>query len=141
LLALGQPAVASAEAFPDKTFPAKVSFIAPSVDPKRGTIQVRLEVPSPPAYLRPAMTVSVEIEVARKRDALVVDSALVRGLATDSPWLLVARSGRAERAEVGIGLRGDEIVEVTSGLEPDTAIIAPNEKRVVVGSRMRIGGR
>jgi len=137
LLAVGQSAVASAEAFPSETFPAKVSFIAPSVDPKRGTIEVRLAVPTPPTYLRPAMTVSVEVEVARRRDTLVVDSALVRGLATESPWVVVARNERAHRVDVRVGLRGDERVEVTDGIDEASAIIFPDQEGVVLGGRVR----
>lgn len=140
LVALGQPAVASTEAFPDRIFPAKVSFIAPAVDPKRGTIEVRLEVREPPKYLRPSMTVSVEIEVARKPDALVVDADWVRGLASEAPWLMVVRDGRAERANVVLGLRGDERVEISSGIAIETPIIAPTERSVGIGSRVRLGG-
>ena len=44
LLRLGQPAIASADAFPASVFPARVAFIAPSVDPHRGTVEVKLDV-------------------------------------------------------------------------------------------------
>src|SRR5690606_35999457 len=36
LLEVGQPAIASAEAFPERTFRARVAWIAPTVDPDRG---------------------------------------------------------------------------------------------------------
>lgn len=41
-LSLGQSAVASADAYPNETFPAEVAYIAPSIDPQRGTVEVRL---------------------------------------------------------------------------------------------------
>jgi HlyD family secretion protein len=140
LIATGQSALASAEAFPSRRFRAKVSFIAPAVDPARGTIEVRLRIPEPPAYLRPAMTLSVEIEVARKSDALVVDSSLVRDLATNAPWVMAARNGRAERANVRLGIKGDERVEIIEGIDAATAVIPPSERGVVVGTRVRPGG-
>lgn len=92
LLRVGQSATASAEAFPDRTFGARVAFIAPSIDPTRGTVEVRLEVPEPPAYLRPAMTVSVEVEVAEKRGALVLDAGAVR-----DDWRRARQRRRARR--------------------------------------------
>lgn len=137
LLEVGQKAVASAEAFPARHFPAKVAFIAPSVDPRRGTIQVKLDVDQPPAYLRPAMTVSVEIQVDKRKQALVVDATAVRDLATDHPWLLVAKDGRAERADVKLGLRGDRRVEVASGVSADALVIPPDETGIVQGTRVR----
>lgn len=140
LLAVGQPATASAEAFPDRKFPARVSFIAPAVDPTRGTIEVRLEIPEAPAYLRPAMTLSVEVEVARKADALVAEASWVRDLATETPWVLVARDGRAERSDVKLGLLGDERVEIVTGADATTRIIPPTAVGVVPGSRVRAGG-
>lgn len=46
-LAIGQRALASAEAFPEQTFAAVVHFIAPAVDAQRGTVEVRLLVQAP----------------------------------------------------------------------------------------------
>ena len=45
LLRVGQLARASADAFPEQVFEAAVAPIAPAVDPARGTVEVRLEVP------------------------------------------------------------------------------------------------
>jgi HlyD family secretion protein len=140
LIAIGQPAVASAEAFPDRRFGAKVSFIAPAVDPTRGTIEVRLGILDAPSYLRPAMTLSVEIEVARKDDALVIDGSLIHDLATDAPWVMVARDGRAERVDVRVGIKGDERVEIVSGIDVATEVISPAERKVSIGERVRRGG-
>jgi len=35
-----------------------VAYINPAVDPQRGSVEVKLDVPRPPAYLRQDMTVS-----------------------------------------------------------------------------------
>ena len=68
-LRLGQAALASADAYPDRIFPARVAYIAPAVDPARGTVEVKLDVADPPPFLRPDMTVSVDVEVGRDRRA------------------------------------------------------------------------
>ena len=39
---LGQKARASADAYPQQVFDAEVSYIAPSIDPQRGSVEVRL---------------------------------------------------------------------------------------------------
>ncbi len=137
LLELGQNAIASAEAFPSRRFAAKVAFIAPSVDPRRGTVQVKLDVDKPPAYLRPSMTVSVEIEVNERKNALTLDASAVRDLATNHPWLLVAKDGVAERVDVKLGLRGDRRVEIANGVAADALVIPPGETGVEPGTRVR----
>ncbi|ACL66891.1 efflux transporter, RND family, MFP subunit [Anaeromyxobacter dehalogenans 2CP-1] len=136
LLRQGQPARAVADAFPDAPFDAAVSFLAPSVDPARGTVEVRLAVPAPPPFLRPDMTVSVNVEVGRKADALVLPADAVRD-AGGSPWVLAVRGGRAERRAVRLGLRGDALVEIAGGLAAGDEVLAPSAA-VAEGSRVRV---
>lgn len=135
-LEVGQPATASAEAFPADRFDAEVQYIAPSVDPQRGTVEVRLSVPAPPDYLRPHMTVSVEIEVGRRDDATLLPRRAVRDLASDQPYVLAIRDGRAVKTLVGLGVRGDDRVEVT-GVDPDAWVIADPTSGIAPGDRVR----
>ncbi len=137
LVRLGLAARVSADAFPKDSFPAAVSYIAPSVEAQRGTIEVRLRVPEPPAYLRPDMTVSVDMTVASVKDALVVPSLAVRGLATPEPWTLVASGGRAERRALVLGVRGDGSVEVKSGAALGELLVMPDGTAVKPGDRVR----
>lgn len=137
-LRLGQPARASAEAFPDRPFDARVAYIAPAVDALRGTVEVRLSVAAPPDYLRPAMTVSVEVEVARRADALTLPPEAVRDAATGAPWVMVVGGdGRTARRPVALGLRGARVVEVTGGLTERDAVV-PSAATVDVGRRVRV---
>ena len=116
LLAPGMPARAVADAFPGQTFDAKLTYIAPAVDPQRGTVEVRLAVPWGPAFLRPDMTVSVELLGGEKQDALVLPAGAVRDADRDAPWVLALRDGRAVHAPVKLGLRGVGAVEIVAGL-------------------------
>jgi HlyD family secretion protein len=56
----GQRARASADAYPEVVFDAEVDYIAPVIDPQRGSIEVRRRVPEAPDFLKPDMTVSVD---------------------------------------------------------------------------------
>lgn len=136
-LRLGQRAVASAEAFPDRPFPAEVSYIAPTIDALRGTVEVKLRVPTPPPFLRPSMTVSVEVEVARHPNALSLPPDAVRDAATPSPWVMVVGGdGRTARRPVTLGLRGARVVEVASGLGERERVVPSS-----VGAAVRVGQR
>jgi hypothetical protein len=56
---------------------------------------------------------------------LVLPSWAVRDLGSDSPWVLVAEDGEARRREVELGLEGDDLVEVVSGLGDDDRVLSP----------------
>ncbi len=138
LLTLGMPAKAVADAYPGQSFDAQLSYIAPAVDPQRGTVEVRLAVPHPPAFLRPDMTVSVEMVGGSKKDALVLPSGAVRDADREAPWVLLYSGGQAVRAPVKLGLRGVGAVEILEGLKEGDETIAQTEK-AAVGDRVRRG--
>lgn len=136
-LAVGQPALVSPEAFPDHRFAARVSYVAPAVDPQRGTIEVRLSVADPPPELRADMTVSVDVEVARRPDALVLPAGVVRDIGTRAPWVLVVVGDRVERRDVVAGAVGESMVELVSGVSEGEAAI-PVDAAVEPGQRVRV---
>jgi HlyD family secretion protein len=134
LLKLGQGAIASADAYADQRFPAKLAYINPSVDISRASVEVKLTTESPPAYLRQDMTVSVDIEVERRGAALVVPARTVHDPLSAEPWVLVVREGRAQRQVVRLGLRAADHVEILEG-------VARNEQLLPIASGIRAGQR
>lgn len=136
-ISLGQHAKASADAFPQQVFDAEVNYIAPSIDPQRGTVEVHLRVPSPPAFLRPDMTVSVDLEVAKVAQVIVLPSETVHGLATPNPWVLAVTNDHTLRREVTLGIRGDGEVELTRGVDEGLLVVVPDGQVLTSGQRVR----
>ena len=137
LVKLEQPALVSADAYPDKTFNAIVSFIKPSVDADSGSFEVRLDVPKPPDYMKEGMTVSVDIEVARHKDALVLPLSAIRDAATAKPHVLVVEDGRAVDQPVVLGARGPSSTEILSGVKEGDLIIPVSQTGIVSGDKLR----
>ena len=137
-LAVGQKALASADAFPDKKFEAVVNYINPGIDATRGSVEVKLRIIKPPDYLRQDMTVSVDIQTARKNAALVVPTEAVRDATSDAPWVLVVRDKRTVQQKVGIGLRGDNQIEILSGLKVNEPVILSSVGTISAGQRVRV---
>jgi HlyD family secretion protein len=135
-LQTGFRGAAVADAYPSAPFPAEIYYVAPSVDPQRGTVEIRLRVPEPPAFVRPDMTVSVEMVVGKKDGALVVSADVVRAVETPQPFVFVLREGRAVRADVKLGLRGIGVVEIESGANAGDALILP-QSGVAAGDPVR----
>ena len=123
-LQLGQPAWVVADAFAAQRFAARVLSIAPAVDAQRGAIEVKFSIEQAPAFLREDMTLSVEVETARRERTLVLPQAALRGPAGgDQASVLVLQDGRAQVRNVRLGLRTLDAVEVLGGLkEGDTVL-------------------
>lgn len=138
VLAIGQRALASADAFPDSRFDAVLEYLAPGIDVQRGTVEAKFAVPDPPPYLRADMTVSIDIRVAERTDALTVPAAALRDASSPSPWVLVAIDGRATRRPVKLGARAADRVEIAAGLAAgERVVVTPG---VADGQRIRIRG-
>ena len=133
----GQKALVVADAFAGQRFAARVLTIAPAVDAQRGAIEVKFALEQQaPAFLREDMTLSVEVETARRERALVLPQAALRGAVVgDQATVLVLQEGRAQARPVRLGLRTLDAVEVLDGLaEGDTVL---RGGAVQVGDRVR----
>lgn len=137
-LAVGQAASAVADAYAGQRFAARVLSISPTVDAQRGSIEVKFAlVDTLPAFLRQDMTLSVEVETARRPSALALPvAALTAGTATS---VRVVVDGRIQDRPVQLGLRTLDAVEITGGLAEGELValdgtLAPGRKvRAVVG--------
>lgn len=136
-LKLGQPALASADAYPDARFAATVGYINPGIDANRGAVMVRLNVATPPAYLRQDMTMSVDIVTAERSAVLVIPTGAIHDLNSDAPWVLVVRARRAVRQDITPGLLGDNNSEVISGLKDGEQVIPASAATVKPGAHVR----
>lgn len=137
LLVPGMAARAQADAFPGQPFDARLDYIGPAVDPQRGTVEVRLALlPAAPDFLRPDMTVSVELTGAVRPQALVLPSLAVRDADTQAPWVLRLSGRYAERVAVQLGLRGIGSMEISGGLTEGDLVI-PQTEKALPGERVR----
>lgn len=136
-IAVGQKALGSADAFASQRFDAVVAYINPGVDAARGSVEVKLTVAQPPSYLRQDMTVSIDIETARRQAAVVVSTSTLEDAASDTPWVLVVRHKRAVKQFVTLGLRGDDRVEVLSGIAAGEGVVPVSKTGVKAGQRVR----
>ena len=138
-LAVGQPATVVADAFADQRLTAKVSFIAPAVDAQRGAVEVTLTLDKEaPSFLREDMTLSIEVETARRESTLTVPLAALRTnptAAEDTANVLIAVDGQVQLRNVRLGVRSLQAAEVVSGLQTgDTVLLGGS---VAAGQRVR----
>ena len=137
VLALGQSARCIADAYPRQPFAAELDFIAPSIDPQRGTVEVRLAVAAAPDFLRQDMTVSVNIQTGAQASAIVVPNDALANLDGEHPHVWVVEQGRAVRRELQLGLRGLVQTQVTAGLQAGDWVRADAQTPLEPGQRVR----
>ena len=136
LMALGQQALASADAYPQQPFKAQVAYINPGINAQTGAVEIKLDVLEPQHKLKQDMTVSVDLVVARKPQVLALQVGRVNEISGPSPWVWLVQAGHAVRRPVRLGLRGGAWVEVLEGLsEGDAVITSPTALRE--GRRVR----
>lgn len=137
LMALGQQALASADAYPQQPFKAQVAYINPGINAQTGAVEIKLEVLEPQKDLKQDMTVSVDLVVARQPQVLALQVARVNEISGASPWVWLVQAGHAVRRPVRLGLRGGAWVEVLEGLrEGDAVVTSPTALRE--GQRVRV---
>lgn len=120
----GQTAHVLADAYPTQRFTARVLSIAPLVDAQRGAIEVKFSLQEPaPAFLREDMSLSVEVETARRDRALVVPADALRGDDSTGTSVWIVRDGRVEARPVRLGLRTLDAAEIIEGLSEGEQVL------------------
>lgn len=135
LLEQGRAALAAADAFPSQRFEALIAYVSPGVDAARGTIELRLDVPRPPDFLKSDMTVSIDVAGPLLKQALFLPAEAIRQLQSDAPYVLLERAGRATQVPIRTGLQTQGRVQISGGIAAGDRVILSRE--VEAGARVR----
>ncbi len=135
LIRTGAVATAAADAFPNERFEAVVNYVSPGIDAARGTVELRLDVPKPPALLKSDMTIAMDLQGPLLKQVIMLPADGVRQLQTDAPWVLVERDGVAVRLAVRTGLQAQGRVAIIEGLRAGERVIMNRD--VDAGARVR----
>jgi len=123
---VGQQIYFTVLAYPDRSFPATISYVAAALDPTTRRLLVRATVDNAAGLLKPEMFASVKIltgesdkAVAVPRDAIIYEGEAAR------VW--VVRDKDSEKAielrRIKVGLTNGNMVEVLKGLAPGDRVV------------------
>jgi Cu(I)/Ag(I) efflux system membrane fusion protein len=120
----GQAVRIKVDAYPDREFSGKVSFVYPTVSPETRTAKVRIDVPNAHGLLKPSMYASLELLTgsAARRMIAVPDSAVL-DTGTRQVVLVQRGEGLYEPREVRTGTRGDGYVQIRDGLKDGERVV------------------
>jgi len=97
---IGAPVQITVPAYADRTFPARISAINPTVDSTTRTIHVRCSVPNAAGLLKPEMFASIRISGAAKRKVSAIPSTAVLTQGNESFVLAEDSIGRFRKRKV-----------------------------------------
>lgn len=110
------------DAYPDRTFVGRLTYIGDSIDPETRTAKVRCVIANPDGALKLNMFVKVAITTTDSREAIVVPTAAVQQIDGQSVVFVRQSPSRFERRSVRVGNTAGDVVEIRSGLRAGEAI-------------------
>ncbi len=134
----GMRVYVSVAPYPGERFEGEVFFIAPALDPQTRRLALKAWVPNPEHRLRPGLFATLEAEIERIADALVIpESAIVYDAVGAYVWRIGADSIPV-RSDVALGPRRDGYVVVRKGVAPGDRVVTAGTHKVVPGAPLRV---
>ncbi len=119
----GLPVVVKLEELPNRAFPAQVTRFAHALEPATKTMLAEIEVANADGAIRPGAYATVQLEVERKPDALLIPTqALLVEKAGTSVFKAV--EGKARKFAVRTGFNDGANVEILDGIKPGERVLA-----------------
>ncbi len=133
---VGMPATLTLNAYPNREFRGRVSFVDPLLDPKTRTVKVRLAFPNRTGELKPEMFGEVVLRGA-SREALRMPADAVIDSGTMHVVFVAIGEGKFQPREVELGESDGQTVEVESGVAEGEQVVTRANFLVDSESRLR----
>lgn len=121
-LSIGQKAVISTDAYPGKTFEAEVYDLGSNVNSERGTVKIKLRPLSKVSWIRPDLTVDVNIVLQRQAHRIILPLDVVTKY-NGSSVVLVIRDNVAKPVKVATGAVGESGVVIFGDLKDGERVV------------------
>src|ERR1700686_695836 len=121
----------------DYALTGKLNFVDATIDPKSGTLQVRISVPNPERILRPGLFVRVIVAAYENPSAIRVPQQAVQELQGLKSVYVVAAGDKAEPRQIVARYRlGNEWV-VDKGLAPGDRVVIEGIAKIRPGAPVK----
>lgn len=122
---VGQRATVELPYEPGRTYSGRVRFLLPSFDSQTRTLKAAIELPNPSRRLRAEMFANVTLDVPSASNVLTVPQEAVIQSGRRNVVVLDQGNGTFLVSEVTLGVNGDGLHEVTSGVtEGDRVVVS-----------------
>ena len=123
VLKSGQLVKVTTRAHPGRVFTGKVSVVYPHLMKETRTVRVRVELPNPDLALLPDMYADVDIDTGSDAPVVAVPESAVIDSGTRQVVIVDRGDGRFEPRDVKLGRKGDNLIEIVSGLRDGESVV------------------
>ena len=134
----GVPVKFSCDLYPELEFTGTVREVAPSYDAKTRTLSLAATLRNPENKLLPGLFGNAEITVGEKPDALVVPAEAVVNRDGAVGVFVVDQKQEARFRPVTTGLRADNQIEITNGLQSGDLVVVLGQNRLRDGQTVQL---
>jgi cobalt-zinc-cadmium efflux system membrane fusion protein len=120
----GQAVRILVNAYPDRTFTGRLTYLGDVLDPQTRTAKVRCEVANPGWLLKLEMLATIQVPSGARRQALMIPAAAVQQVDSESVVFVKIEETKFEKRKVEIGTDNGGWVEVRSGLKEGEKVVA-----------------
>lgn len=121
-LSIGLEGSVTSIAYPDRSYPVKISYMAPILNTTNRTLPVELSFTGEHDGILEGMYVSIDLVTEEIEDALIVPSSAIGSYAGDSV-VYVVEDGKAVRTVVETGSSNSTEVVILSGIEEGDVVV------------------
>lgn len=120
------------------TLRGRIVRIGATVDPRKRTTTLRVELENPFLDVKPGMYATVAIPINNRATALTVPQLSVLERNGDRGVVYVVVNGKATKRNVVLGVSRGDRIEILSGLHEGEHVIVGGQTRVQEGSSVRV---
>jgi len=124
--------------YPGEKFPARVTVIAPTIDPLTRTLRVKAEIVNTDGRLRPGLFARADLGVATRQGVAMVPQEAILQRADGSVVYVLEGEDRVRRVNVETGVHHERLVEVRQGLEPGMRVVVRGHADLIDGAPVNV---
>ena len=135
----GMKLMLTSEVYPDKTFPAYIEVVYPTIDASSHTFQVKVVVPNGEGLLRPGMYINTRLGLGKEKVITAPYSTVLKLIGANNRYVFINNDGYAKRVDVEMGQRfGDEVEIISPEIVDGVELVTKGEARLIDGVKLRV---
>ena len=120
----GDLAEITVDAYPNRAFTGRVTYIGDEVDRSTRAVLARIEVPNPDHELKPGMFARAAIDTGSTREVVVAPESAIYEVDGKQVVFVPSGDGAYSMRPVKLGNRGNDTIEIIAGLKQGDQVVA-----------------
>jgi membrane fusion protein (multidrug efflux system) len=139
LIKKGMKAEIMADVYKNEKFSASVYRIAPTVNSTTRSFITELELPNKNDLLKPGMFVRVSMNLGEVETFVVPAGTVLVQEGTNTRYIFLDKNNTAERVEVALGKRFDDLLEIISdNIKEGDRLVTEGQAKLINGDKLEV---